>query len=439
VRPQHGLGEVTSPGTVAGKALARALTDWTIKGIGRPAAGRIEVADLRCAGLAFRVTAAGVRSWCFRFRDPQSGRDARSTIGRYPDITLGQARQAADGLRATVASGINPIQQKRSGRADASSKSFRILADRYLDEHARRFKRSHAADEASLRLHILPKWSRRRFDQIERADVIELVEGIVRAGSPVQANRVQALISMIFSFALDADLVKANPCSRLKKRGAETRDTRVVSDDEINQFWRWAVLPPVTRKVGLALRLVFLTGCRPGEAAGIARNELADLETPGKATWLLPADRTKNGRAHLIPLSETARVTVLSAKELIADSDSYLFPSPVERGGPITGHALTVAMRRMSKKIEGPALKTWKADPPSPHDLRRTVATRLSQLGTAPEDVAAILNHVRSDVTGRHYDQYKRAAEKRRALEVWAASLKAILEEPEDAESRRVR
>jgi integrase len=406
--------------------VARALTNSTIKGIRPPPAGRIEVADLRCAGLAFRVTAAGVRSWCFRFRDPQSGRDGRSTIGRYPDISLGQARQAADALRAQVASGINPIEQKRSDRHDASSKTFRVLADRYLDEHARRFKRSHAADERCLELHILPKWGRRRFDQIERADVIELVEGIVKAGSPVQANRVQALISMIFSFALDADLVKTNPCSRLKKRGAETRDTRVLSDDEINQFWHRTVLPPVTRRVGLALRLVLLTGCRPGEAAGIAGSELADLNTPGKAAWLLPSDRAKNGRAHLVPLSETARSTVLAAIELIADSDKYLFPSPVERGGPITGHALTVAMRRITRKIEGSALETWKADPPSPHDLRRTVATRLSQMGTPPEDVAAILNHVRSDVTGRHYDQYQRAAEKRRALETWADSIQVI-------------
>src|SRR5258708_5589327 len=192
-RPQLGFwGAVTGPGDASRHALAQALTDSTIKGIRPPKAGRIEVADLRCAGLAFRVTSANVRSWCFRFRDPQTGKDARSTIGRYPDISLGKARQAADGLRGKVADGINPVKQKRSDRADASGKAFRVLADRYLDEHARRFKRSHAADEASLRLHILPKWSRRRFDQIERTDVIELVEGIVRAGFPVQANRVQA-------------------------------------------------------------------------------------------------------------------------------------------------------------------------------------------------------------------------------------------------------
>jgi integrase len=407
--------------------LARALTDSTIKGSRPPATGRTELADLRCAGLAFRITAAGVRSWCFRFRDPQSGKDARSTIGRYPDISLGDARKAADGLRAKVAKGINPIAQKRLDRHDAGSKTFRALSDRYLEEHARRFKRSADADERNLRLHILPKWAKRRYDHLERSDVIELVEGIVKAGSPVQANRVQALISMIFSFAVDADLVKSNPCSRLRKRGAENQETRVLSDDEIRQFWRRAILPPVTRRVGLALRLVLLTGCRSGEVAGICQVELTDLETAGKAGWLLPAGRSKNGRAHFVPLSDLARATVQSAIELIADEDELLFPSPIEAGGPITGHALTVAMRRMLDKIEGPALKTWKADAPSPHDLRRTVATRLASMGAPEEDVVAVLNHVRSSVTGRHYDQYQRAAEKRRCLDQWATSINSIL------------
>ncbi len=334
-----------------------------------------------------------------------------------------------------MAKGVNPIAQKRLDRHDAGSKTFRSLSDRYLEEHAKRFKRSADADERNLRLHILPKWAKRRYDHIERADVIELAEGIVKAGSPVQANRVQALISMIFSFAVDADLVKSNPCSRLRKRGAENQETRVLSDDEIRQFWRRSILPPVTRRVGLALRLALLTGGRSGEVAGISRIELADLETAGKAGWLLPAERSKNGRAHFVPLSDLARATVHSAIELISDEDEFLFPSPIEAGGPITGHALTVAMRRMSIKIEGPATKVWKADPPSPHDLRRTVATRLSQMGTPPEDVGAILNHVRNDVTGRHYDHYQRAMEKRRCLDQWATSIKSILENSNVKES----
>lgn len=137
--------------------------------------------------------------------------------------------------------------------------------------------------------------------------MIELVEAIVKKGTPVQANRVQALVSTIFSFAVDAALVKFNPCSRLRKRGAETRDTRVLSDDEIRQFWRRAVLPPITRRVGLVLRLALLTGCRSGEVAGAsaamkfrpstppARRRGLSLQsaprTAGRISFLCPSPR----------------------------------------------------------------------------------------------------------------------------------------------------
>jgi integrase len=77
--------------------------------------------------------------------------------------------------------------------------------------------------------------------------------------------------------------------------------------------------------------------------------------------------------------------------------------------------------------MEGKAAKSWNDDPPSPHDLRRTVATRLASLGVPEEDVAAVLNHVRTSVTGRHYDQYQRAAEKRRALEKWSTTIADLI------------
>ena len=84
-------------------------------------------------------------------------------------------------------------------------------------------------------------------------------------------------------------------------------------------------------------------------------------------------------------------------------------------------------MKRLAEKMKGPGAATWKAALPTPHDLRRTVATRLSALGTPKDDVSAVLNHVRRDITGRFYDRYDRLSEKRRALIAWSESLKGIL------------
>jgi integrase len=297
-------------------------------------------------------------------------------------------------------------------------------------EHSRRKKRSADGDDRNLNLHILPKWKNYQIDDIRRADVIELVEGIVADGKPVLANRVQSLISSIFSFALDADLLSANPCARLRKRGEETAGTRVLSDAEIRLFWRRCMLPPVSRGVGLAMRLQLLTGARPSEAAEIDLRELNALDDAAGASWIIPSARTKNKRTHLVPLSPMALAVVQDGLEIIDEGDSFLFPSPIKRTAPIDGHALAVAMRRMSEsdKLTGPGSKTWKADPPTPHDLRRTFATRLAELGVAKEDRDACLNHTPTDVGSKHYDLYERAKEKRAAFELFAESIAKVLE-----------
>jgi Arm DNA-binding domain/Phage integrase central domain len=215
------------------------LTDAQLRKIQPPARGLTEITDAGCRGLVFRVTAAGISSFSFRFRDRATGRSERLSLGRYPGVSLRDARRKADALRGEIDAGKNPAAHKRQ----ASDRTFAALADRYLTEHAKRFKRSVDADERNLRVHILPYWGNRDFTAIERADVIALVERIITAGKPIAANRVQALISSIFSFAIDADLVKANPCARLRKRGRETAKTRTLTDGEIGALWRGVMLP----------------------------------------------------------------------------------------------------------------------------------------------------------------------------------------------------
>jgi integrase len=412
--------------------MQKTLTDTLVRSLGAPERGRLELSDSRCSGLEIRVTATGIKSWSFRFRDPRTARITRATIGPYPEITLADARERAGEMRRMVAAGVNPVEQKRRQREEAQTKTFASLAERYLAEHARRFKRSAPADERNLRLHVLPHWAERRYDDIQRRDIIELCERMVVAGTPTNANRVQALISSIFSFAVDADLVGANPCSRLRKRAAEVAGRRVLSDEEVVLFWHHIVEKPVSRRVGLALRIALLTGARVSEIAEAERSELSYLGDPDRASWILPAARSKNGRAHFIPLSPLAQGTLIEVMDLSDGAGPYLFPSPSVRAAPITGHALSVAMQRFGNAVGGVgdssgASQSWAAEPPSPHDLRRTIATRLAALGCPAEDVSAVLNHTRRDVTGRHYDLYDRAKEKRRALNGWSVELERLI------------
>ena len=392
--------------------MSRALTDAIVRNIQAPSKGRIEIRDPSCRGLELRITSTGAKTFAFRFRDRHSKRVERITLGRYPDVMLRDARLRADELRRETAAGRNPATHKR----EAPARTFAALADRYLVEHARRFKRSADQDERNLRLHVLPRWGRRDYAGIGRADVIALAEKLATAGKPVLANRVQALVSSIFSFAVDAALIPANPCLRLRKRGQEKAKTRTLSDEEIRTLWHRAGEPPVSRAVGLALRLVLLTGCRPSEVAGMTTAELEISGTGKVKSWTVPAVRSKNGHAHYVPVPPLAGEQITEALSL-ANGALAIFPS---RAGQVAGHALAVAMARIGAAI---GAEDW----PTPHDLRRTCATRLAAAGVRAEDVRAVLNHARADVTGKHYDLYDRAAEKRAALNRWSQIVAAIL------------
>ncbi len=404
----------------------KALTDAHIRSLKPPISGRIELPDPSCRGLELRVTIAGTKTFSFRARPPGGGRPERVTLGLYPDISLRDARTKADKLRQQIAAGKNPFTHKR----EAPARSFAALAERYLNEHARRHKRSAAKDERNLRLHILPRWTNRDLTSITRADVIALIERLVGTGKPTLANHVHRLISGIFSFAMDVDLIGTNPAARLRKRGAERVKTRVLSDDEIRLFWQ-RIIEIASSPVGLALRLVLAVGVRPGEAAGMTRGEIEFDAAGAPVGWTIPAARSKNRHAHFVPLSASATAIVSGALNLAGASTSFVFASRAVRGH-VDNSALANAMTRLSATLPDnePGAESWKADPPTPHDLRRTVATRLAAAGVPAEDVAAVMNHVRTDVTGRHYDQYRRADEKRRALGRWSRILTDIIEPP---------
>jgi integrase len=414
---------------VKGTAVRQILTDALCR-TKPPRSGRLEIADLRQAGLVLRITSNGARSFAYRFRHPDTRKTLRATIGPYPATTLEAARKRAKAMAAQVADGANPIETRNAEREAASTRTFQALADRYLKEHAERHKRPRSAEEdrRNLAVHVLPKWAKRDFRTIRRADVIELIESIVSAGKHTAGNRVHALISKVFSFAIDADLLEANPAARLRKRGAEKVGRRVLDDTEIRTFWRGIVLPPVSRQIGLALQLTLLTAARASEIAGARKSEFENLDNPERATWLVPGERAKNKRDHLIPLPPPAVETVKSAIELTSEDDEFLFPTRLNRGGPIDRHSLTVAMVRFAQNLKGPAAKTWHAEPPTPHDLRRTVNTRLARMGIPKEIRDRALNHVTAlrDPESKHYNVYEFAKEKREAFSRWTAEIEAI-------------
>jgi integrase len=250
-----------------------------------------------------------------------------------------------------------------------------------------------------------------------------LVKELGDQGKGVTANRVAALIGRVYRFARrELDIAVLNPAEALQSTYAERSKDRVLDRAEFATLLaalRDPASAPVSLSAGMALclQLCAVSLQRAGEVAGIRRDEIQMTER----LWVLPADRSKNKREHLVPLSEAALEIIDRAERLAGDS-AFLFPSP-RRGPehadqPITRHAVTRAMARL---MDGLGLKRA-----GPHDLRRTGATWITseQIGLPRFYVSHVLGHV-SETGGvtSVYDRNSYLREKRDALERLAVCL----------------
>ncbi|GJE44636.1 tyrosine-type recombinase/integrase [Methylobacterium soli] len=444
---------------------AQPLTDASVKAMKAAGGKRMDVPDSRCRGLELRVTVSGQKTWCFRFRDKSTGKTQRLTLGQYPVLGLSDARARAIAASRRVTEGGSPIQDRKAARelaaqrdADAQAHAWERLAELYLAKHARPKKRSASYDEDLLRLHVTPLWAGRDFRTIRRQDCISLLEGVAETGKGALANRLRPLLSKIFKFATDRSLLDASPALTLPKPAEDLARDRVLSDAEIRLLWSaTSGAAPFSSTVALALRLILVTGARPGEVAGMNESELSELDSRGEAVWRVPAGRMKGKRPHAVPLTPLAVSIIRDARAIVDDaaerraqaSDASpqpvgtraIFASPrgIPGADPIDAHALARAMARLGPSlakgpVEGsPAWATaagcdsWQVNAPTPHDLRRTAATGMRSLGVSISDVQAVLGHVRRDVLGLHYDWHDAMGEKRAALTRWAVALERII------------
>ena len=157
---------------------------------------------------------------------------------------------------------------------------------------------------------------------------------------------------------------------------------------------------------------------RPGEVAGAAIAELADIDNAARLE--MPAVRMKGGRAHVVPLAAMALGIVRAQLDRAVEGQAHIFPSAFADRGPIARHSLSQALKRIIGELPvSRATERLKSDPRTPHDFRRTLATGLAALGVLREDRLAVLAHAQGDVHGVHYDKHDRFNEKRAALEKW--------------------
>jgi integrase len=346
--------------------------------------------DTAVTGFGARPQTNGV-FYYVRYR--HNGAQIVKSIGRHGALTPDTARNKAKQLLGLVAGGYDPFAQALAGEGFATS------IDRYLERKRASLKPNSIREtERYLRNHSAPL-HRFRLDEIDRRKVAALLAQIETSSGPIARNRLRATLSAFFAWAIQEGLVETNPLQGTGKANEGSRE-RILTPTEIRALWAALAADPFSE----VIRLLLLTGQRRVEIGKLTWSEV------DREMIVLPAARTKNSRQHEVPLSRQA--LAMLERQPRRNATDFIF------GG--WGFNWTKGKAKLDRRLR---IAPWTL-----HDLRRTCATGMAELGIQPHVIESVLNHVSGHKAGVAgiYNRSKLIEPMREALQRWADHVEAI-------------
>src|SRR5712691_3215067 len=394
------------------------FSEKTIRAI-KPTGKVFEIADGH--GFGVRVSATGRVVFQFRFR--HRGTPQRMDLGTYPMMTLAEAREAHYKARKLLDQDVNPRKaREEAARAADRGETVEQLAEDFISRKLRRDRKSPDEAERTLRVDVIPYLGQLKARDVKRRDVVEVIEKIVDRGAPIMANHTTSIVKQMFKFGVIKGILESNPCDQLTRTsigGPEKPRDIYLSYLDIWRLWHGLEHEGFSESIKLCVKILLATGQRRGE---IMMGEWSHLDLKRKL-WIIPADRSKNGKAHVIHLVPLTLNLFLELKTFAGDSH-YFVPSPAADDDQAMGiYAMNTALQRCRDELGMPKL--------SPHVLRHTFTTQVSGIGVAPHIVEKLLNH---SLTGMLavYNHQQYYAERESALKKWAERIEAIIAAPSE-------
>jgi integrase len=359
--------------------------------------------DTHTRGLAVRIEPTGSKSWMVYYRHGSKVRWYR--IGGATSIELKDARKLTSRILFQVAEGKDPQAERK---ADRTSGTFEELAIRYV-EYAKTKNKSWQQADNLVRKHLLPRWANTRAACVTRGDVKAAKAAI---GSPTVANQTMAAASRIFSWAIAEEVgnVTLNPVKGVSRNETTSRE-RVLSDEELKQFWAEFEASDLIR--GRALMFLLLTGQRHGEVRHMRSEHVTRdgwWEMPGKAVPALGWPGTKNKMTHRVWLPSPAQ-------KILAELDASGLIFAGSRAKPITE----------LERIMGKICQKLGVERATPHDLRRTHGSAITALGFGRDAMNRIQNHKEGGIASV-YDRHQYAEENMRIMNAVASKFITIID-----------
>jgi integrase len=368
--------------------------------------GEIIIFDEDAAGFGLRIRRAGSRTWIYQYWHGDRAR--RITLGKYPKLSAAQARELVGPLAAKVGLGQDPAAEKFENRA--RKETFKEIADQYIAARSAKLRPRTLVEVERYLTKLAKPLHSRIAATIGLAEVADLLATAAANNGPVTANRARSTISAMFGWAQSMGKLKENPVAFTEKQD-ENPHPHVLSDDELCAIW---TALPADGDYANIVRLLMLTGQRRDEIGGLRWSEIKD------SAIKLPAARTKNGREHIVPMSAPVKEIIAALPRTPGRDLVFGYGTGGFSGWSRCKERLDATINSKRKK----PIADWKL-----HDLRRTCATGMADIGVMPHVIEAALNHISGHKAGVAgvYNRSTYDKEVRRALTLWGERVLKIV------------
>jgi len=359
-------------------------------------------------GLRLRVKPNGSKLWLLNYTHPAKKKRTNLSLGKYPELSLANARKASLEAKELIAQGVDPQEEKKRHQQEhialhehtffnVTTKWFEIKKDDITPDYAVDIWRS-------LELHIFPYLSDVPVRDITAPRVIELLKPIEAKGSLETVKRLAQRLNEVMNYATNCGLVQANPLTGIRAafKKPKKENMAALKPTELPELMGALANASIKRTTRCLIEWQLHTMTRPSEASGAKWTEV----DWNKNTWTIPAERMKKRKEHRIPLTEQM-IEILEAVKHISGHREYIFPSPQDPRKPCNSQTANMALKRMG--FAGRLVS---------HGLRSLASTTLNEQGFDRDLIEAALAHVDDNQVRSAYNRTD-YLERRRPMMCW--------------------
>ncbi|CAM3595349.1 Prophage CP4-57 integrase [Vibrio aerogenes CECT 7868] len=386
------------------------LTDKKVKSL-KPAGKETIASDGK--GLQLRIMPNGTKSWRFVYKSPATGKRSNMTLGKYPELSIANARKIAEGHRELVALDIDPKLHKQAEKEKTEAIHQHTLfnvSQQWMEQKKSEVTEDYAKDIwRSFELHVFPSLSSQPISMITAQSVIKTLKVVEAKGSLETLKRLSQRLNEVMIYAMHSGLIEANPISNILAafKKPQKQHMKALEPQELPELMTTLAEASIKRSTRCLIKFQLHTMTRPNEAAGAKWSEF-DLDN---RVWTIPSERMKKRKEHRVPLTEEV-IRLLSIMDSMKVNSEYVFPSIKDPKKPMHSQTANMALKRMGF---GGRLVS--------HGLRSIASSTLNEAGHDYFLIEASLAHLIGSDTHRAYSRTDYLERRRELMDWWSTHI----------------